>query len=176
MNNKVKIVNFVNKLKKQINEINENNDKTYVILTLIKESDVNDLSDLLQKKVALEYILDKFNKDKAYEDKQRNYWSLCITGFKYGAAKNSTRKIGLLAYKYGQTFNFKSAIFYNSENFSKYYTINNATYPYNNKHTENYILNIIELMNYYLETPEKYEPNTNYIKRTRTITKTKTKK
>ena len=173
MNNKIKIVNFINKLKKQINE---NNNKTYVILTLTKDSDVNDLSDLLQKEFALKLILEQFNRNKAFKDKEGNYWSLCITGFKYGAAKNSTRKIGLLAYKYGQTFNFKSAIFYDSENFSKYYTMNNVTYPYNNKHTENYILNIIELMNYYLETPEKYEPNTNYIKRTITRTKTKTKK
>jgi len=146
MSNQVKLLNFIKKLTTEID--NDEKNRTYILLTLNEASDVNNLSNLLQKKFALKYILDMFNKDKAYKDKKDNYWSLCITGFKYGAEKNSPRKIGLLAYKYGQTFNFKSAIFYNSETFSKYYTMNNVTYSYNDIRIGDYISNIILLSSF----------------------------
>ena len=165
MNNRVKIANFINKLKTQIRN---NTDKEYVLLNLDKENDVNELSRLLKEKESLKYIINMFNQNNYYHHKKSDtFWSLRITGFKYGAAKNSDRKIGLIACKYGKSFNFKTAIFYNSEHYSLYYTINNTSYKYDDDSINDYINNIIILMDSYLEIPDKYESDINYIKKTR---------
>jgi len=165
---------FIRQLKKQIKK-NLNNNNNYVLLKL-KERNVNKLSELLQNEDVLKHIIDKFNKDTGYIDEKDNYWRLCITGFKHGAEKNSIRKIGLLMYKNGKTFNFKSAIFYNSAFFSKYYTFNGASYLYDDKICEQYISNIKLLMDNYLEEPKKYDSNINYIRKKSPLRKKSTYK
>ena len=70
-------------------------------------------------------------------------WYLIITGFKYGARKNSPRKLGLIAYdpSYPNPPDFLTNIFYNS------YLFDDMMYHNLGFHINNIIMN----ENYYLQ-------------------------
>jgi hypothetical protein len=103
MSNKIDMLkfkqNFLDKLKEQIKTRNVK-EQNYVLLKL-NESDGNMLSEYLQHKKIISYILLTYNALKSpfhiTDDKEE--WYICITGYLAGAKKNSPKKIGLLAYK-----------------------------------------------------------------------------
>ena len=143
-------------LKELKNQINENPLLSYVILTLHNDNEVNELSNLLTEKNTIKYILNNFHTEKYIIDDKYDSWSLCITGFKFGAKINSPRKIGLLAYRANVLFNFKTFIFYNSESYSKY-----NTEPIQRDVIVNNIINNVQS---YLENNTNFNSNFNYIK------------
>ena len=157
--NRSTIGTYLDKLKEQINE---NPNLKYVLLRL-DDSNVDKLSNLLKNEntYPIEFILKNYNIEKYIKDSNGDKWVLCITGFKHGAKKDSPRKIGLLAYRYGSLINFKTMVFYDS-----------STYDFYNRKEDrmkdvNYIKSII---NTYINTNE-YGPNVNYIKPERKIKK-----
>lgn len=147
----------------------------YVIYHLDNDYDVNGLSELLENPYIVNYIINITYQQPFYTDiniKNNSYinqtgtvvypskeWYLMITGFKYGARKNSQRKLGLVAYDpYHQNPpNFISYIFYDS------FSFNNIMYYNLGFHINNIVMN----ENYYLQNyhDNVYVPY-NYIKET----------
>lgn len=160
--NITKINYYLTKLK---NQINENTDLVYVLLRL-DMSEANELNDILQHKSVINYILMNIHQEKSIIDEHGDMWRLCISGFKYGAKKNSPRKIGLIAYRDGYlewfNNNFLSAIFYNSESYNKY--------NYSKEGKEGVIEYITSDIKKYLENNTKYN-SLNYIKPLKEVTK-----
>jgi len=118
------IETYFKELRDQIDGRVDNTD-TYVILRLNDYNNVNNLTNILSSEKNLKYILKKLNTSSFYDEPvQINNiytkivnWNLLITGFKYGAKKNSSRQLGLLAYntKNPPSSNkFKTKIFYDS--------------------------------------------------------------
>jgi len=139
-------------------------------LRLSKENpnEVDELNDLLQQKNTINYIFRNYHQEKSMTDDYENKWSLCITGFKSGGQKNSPRKLGLLAYKPEYLINFKTMVFYDSNNNSKYdYTDEGK------KAIINYIKNSIDN---YLRNSTNYNSNVNYIRPEVKSKKVKSKK
>ena len=122
----------------------------------LEDSNVDELSNLLTKEQTIKYIMKFVNYEEPMMDKNGNKWALMISGFKHGAKKNSSRKIGLVAYKQGYKFDFKSKPFY----FSDYY----YKYQMTEKGRKEMVLSILYLINNYLENSTNYNESTNYIK------------
>ena len=164
---------FIKKLQNQIkNNIKKNIKYNYVVLNLQKN--VNKLTELLENNDVIKYIINNFNyynpifKDK---DNEKNTWYLIISGFKYGAKKNSPRELGLIAHK--KIFNidnfiikFKTKLLYSSILFPK---------P-SNEESINIVKHIQFGINLYLENKIKYNEETNYIKEETNYIKKKSKK
>lgn len=152
---KIMIYNFINGL---FNQINKDSDLNYVLLNL-DNTNADILNYLLQDEAIIKYILKTYHKDTLFVDNNNNSWSLCITGFKHGAKKNSPRKLGLLAYNLNPIIKskFKTKIIYNSFEYNKYGYITNAKSYHNEK-----LKKVIDDINKYLN--ENSEPNVNYIK------------
>ena len=146
------------------NQIDENLDLTYVLLRL-DDSNVNILNKLLQEKSRINYIFNNYHFNEPITDYKGNKWSLCITGFKHGAKRNSPRKIGLLAYRSGYPIDFKTRVFYNSDTINKY-----KYSPDGKKGVVQFIKSSIDN---YLKASTNYNSNVNYIRPER---KTKNKK
>jgi hypothetical protein len=150
--NKIKIHKYLNELK---NQINENTNLIYVLLRLDND-DVDELTDILREKSVINYILMNIHQENPIIDEYGDSWSLCITGFKHGARKNSPRKLGLLAYRERYLFDFKTMIFYNSETYNKY--------DYTSESKKGVINYIISNIDQYLENTTNYNSNVNYVK------------
>ena len=159
MTKAITIKTYLDELKKQINE---NSDLTYVILNL-EDSNVDELSNLLTKKATINYIMKLVNYEEPMIDKNGDKWGLMISGFKHGAKKNSPRKIGLVAYKQGPKFIFKSKPFYYSSFYSKYQSTR--------ENKERIVVSILLLINDYLKNSTNYNESTNYIKHEKKIKK-----
>jgi hypothetical protein len=142
------------------NQINENPNLKYVLLRL-DNSDVDELNDLLQNKSVINYIFMNYHQENSITDDNKDKWSLCITGFKHGAKKDSPRKLGLLAYRSGYTINFKTRVFYDSD------TINKYDYTADGK--KGVIQYIKASIDNYLENTTNYNSNVNYIRPERKI-------
>jgi hypothetical protein len=152
MTKAITIKTYLDELKKQINK---NSDLTYVILNL-EDSNVDELSNLLTKEQTIKYIMKFVNYEEPMMDKNGNKWALMISGFKHGAKKNSPRKIGLVAYKQGYKFYFKSKPFYHSSIYSKYQSTK--------ENKERIVVYILLLIKDYLKNSTNYNESTNYIK------------
>ena len=144
----------------------------YVIYKLDNPNNVNELSKLLENPYIVNYIINITYQQPFYIDinKESNpytrenglfivpkkTWFLMITGFKYGARKNSPRRLGLVAYDpyYNNPPNFVTNIFYNSFLFDDlmYYNLGF------------HINNIIITENYYLQNNNNEYVPFNYIK------------
>jgi hypothetical protein len=158
MNKKTPLIKtYLDELK---NQIDENSNLTYVLLRL-DDSNVDILNNLLQEKSRINYIFNNYHFDKPITDYKGNEWSLCITGFKHGAKKNSPRKIGLLAYRSGYPIDFKTRVFYDSDTINKY--------AYSKEEKEGVVQFITSSINKYLENTTNYNSNVNYIKPIRKI-------
>jgi hypothetical protein len=144
-------------------QINEDPSLKYVLLRLSKENpnEVDELNDLLQQKNTINYIFMNYHQEKSMTDDNEDKWSLCITGFKSGAKKDSPRKLGLLAYRSGYIINFKTRVFYDSD------TINKYDYTADGK--KGVIQYIKASVDNYLENTTNYNSNVNYIKPERKI-------
>jgi hypothetical protein len=142
------------------NQINENPNLKYVLLRL-DNSDVDELNDLLQNKSVINYIFMNYHQENSITDDNKDKWSLCITGFKHGAKKDSPRKLGLLAYRSGYIINFKTRVFYDSD------TINKYDYTADGK--KGVIQYIKASVDNYLENTTNYNSNVNYIRPERKI-------
>ena len=158
MNKKTPLIKtYLDELK---NQIDENSNLTYVLLRL-DDSNVDILNNLLQEKSRINYIFNNYHLEKPIIDSDGDYWSLCITGFKHGAKKNSPRKIGLLAYRSGYPIDFKTRVFYNSDTINKY--------AYSKEKKEGVVQFILSSIENYLENTTNYNSNVNYIKPERKI-------
>lgn len=146
------IKTYLDELKDQINE---NPNLTYVLLRL-DDYNVDILNNLLQEKSRIKSILMRHHFEKPITDSNEDEWSLCITGFKHGAKKNSPRKIGLLAYRSGYPIDFKTRVFYDSD------TINILDYTKEGK--EGVVQFIKSSIDNYLKASTNYNSNVNYIK------------
>jgi septum formation inhibitor MinC len=119
--NKTTIKSYIDELKNQINIKKKNARHNYVFLNLDKTNNKNVsekqdiLNDLLQQKNSLDYIIRNYNQEKSITDNKEDKWSLCISGYKHGATKDSPRKLGLFAYSEGyKKKKFKTKIIYDS--------------------------------------------------------------
>jgi hypothetical protein len=101
------IRDYINKLKNQIN----NSNLQYVILNLDNPEEVTELTDILLSKTAMQYIIKNYSSRKNIIDNNGEEWALCISGFKYGARKESKREIGLLAYRIGLILAGKNGLY-----------------------------------------------------------------
>jgi len=163
--NKTIIITYLELLRKQINE---DPSLKYVLLRLNKPGDVDELNDLLQQPNTINYIFMNYHQEKSMTDDNKDKWSLCITGFKYGRQKDSPRKLGLLAYKSEYLINFKTMVFYDSNNINKYdYTADGkkAVIQYIKASIDNYLRN-----------STNYNSTVNYIKPEVKSKKVKSKK
>jgi hypothetical protein len=139
------------------NQIEKYTNSSYVILKLHEKKEVEELSELLQKKNIIKYIIEKFNRNSIIKDSKRNMWYLCISGFKYGAKKDSPRKLGLIAIKLNYHIDnflkkFKTRLLYTSILFDK----PGDNIDYISKHIKHAIES-------YLKSETKYNEETNYI-------------
>ncbi len=155
MNNIGKFNYFEEILIEQIEKyINSN----YVILKLENKKEVEELSELLQKKNIIKYIIKTFNRDSMIQDSKGNFWYLSISGFKYGAKKDSPRKLGLIAIK----LNYDLDIFLKKFKTRLLYT--SILFPKPSSNNLNYISKHIEYaIDLYLENEHNYNEETNYI-------------
>ena len=150
--NKPLIKTYLDELEAQINE---NPNLTYVLLRL-DDYNVDQLNNLLQEKSRINSILIRHHYEKPIIDYNGDKWSLCITGFKHGAKKNSPRKIGLLAYRSGYLIDFKTRVFYDSD------TIN--MFEYTTEEKKGVVQFIKSSIDNYLKQSTNYNSNVNYIK------------
>ena len=97
-----------------------------------------------------------YHQENPIIDNEGGIWSLCITGFKHGAKKDSPRKLGLFAYRSGYPINFKTMVFYNSDFYNKY--------DYNEDGKKGVIKYIKASIDIYLKNTTNYNINVNYIK------------
>ena len=153
-------------------QISVTNKDYYVIYQLDNDNNVNELSELLENPYIVNYIINRTYEQPFYinTNKQGNpytrenglfvvpdkTWWLMITGFKYGAKKNSPRKLGLVAYDpyYQNPPNFITNIFYDS------FIFNSMMY-----HNLGFnINNIVMIENYYLQNNHNDYVPFNYIK------------
>jgi len=166
------IKEYINILIKQIKKSKNLN---YVILNLDGDY-VNDLTRSLLDETNIFYIVKLLSKkrwiddrlDIEDEDRTNHRWSLCITGFKYGAKKDSPRHLGLFAYKIGNLKTtdsdikkstmkkkFKAIFFYDSY----INEISNVKII-----IESYSNLLVKDMNAYINDYKKYSIKYNYIK------------
>lgn len=167
MSNQVKEVEeikvFIKKLQNQIKKKKKNIKYNYVVLNL--EKNVNKLTKLLENEDVIKYIINNFNYYKPIfkdtedtEDTEGNNWYLIISGFKYGATKNSPRELGLIAHKKifdidNFIIKFKTKLLYSSILFPET----------SNKESINIVKHIEFGIKLYLEDKFKYNEETNYI-------------
>lgn len=155
MNNINKFNHFEEMLTQQIEKFANS---SYVILKLHNKKEVEELSELLQKKNIIKHIIKNFNRNFTIEDSKGNSWYLCISGFKYGAKKDSPRKLGLIAIKLNYDLDvflkkFKTRLLYTS-----------ILFPKPNDNNLNYISKHIKYaIDLYLENEHEYNEETNYI-------------
>lgn len=170
------IKEYINILIKQIKKSTNLN---YVILNLDGDY-VNDLTRSLLDESNIFYLIRTYLKNRWIDDKldiddedrTNHHWSLCITGFKHGAKKDSPRQLGLFAYKIGNLITndrflysdikdstgkkkFKAIFFYDSYR----HKISNDKII-----MKKYPSIVIEGMNEYINNYEKYPIEINYIK------------
>ena len=151
-------------------QIAKTNKDYYIIYELSNRDNVNELSELLENPYIVNYIINISYQQPFYRRQDTPYinetgllivpdktWYLMITGFKYGARKNSPRKLGLVVYDpfHQNPPNFISNIFYDS------FSFNSMMYANLGFHINNIVMN----ENYYLQNynDNVYVPY-NYIK------------
>ena len=115
----IEINKYIKKLRKQI----ENSKKIYFVFLDLKDiNEIGNLTNLLQDEKQLIYFFKNINHKNPIKLRGIN-WGVWVTGFKYGATKDSDRKLGLVAYNIKKRGNFKkkftTVMFFDSENFNE---------------------------------------------------------